>query len=128
MAVIVFAESVEGKFKKSTYEAVSYAKETANLLGTKVVAVSIGNVSEADAKALGDNGAETVYNTILDKFTPEAYATLIADIAKKENAKAVILSNSYTGKSITPRIAVKLGASVAAGVVWVYSTPRRIFR
>lgn len=122
MAVIVFAESVEGKFKKSTYEAVSYAKETANLLGTKVVAVSIGNVSEADAKALGDNGAETVYNTILDKFTPEAYATLIADIAKKENAKAVILSNSYTGKSITPRIAVKLGASVAAGVVSLPNT------
>lgn len=122
MAVIVFAESVDGKFKKSTFEAVSYAKETANLLGTKVVAVSIGNVNEADAKALGDNGAETVYTTNLDKFTPEAYSTIIADIAKKEDAKAVIISNSYTGKSITPRIAVKLGASVAAGVVSLPNT------
>ncbi|MFX3625961.1 MAG: electron transfer flavoprotein subunit alpha/FixB family protein [bacterium] len=117
MAVLVFAESVDGKFKKSTYEAVSYAKETANQLGTKVVAVSIGNVDEADMKALGDNGAETVYAVSLNKFTPEAYSTTIADIAKKEDVKVVVVSNSYTGKSITPRIAVKLNASVASGVV-----------
>lgn len=117
MAVIVFAESVDGKFKKSTFEAVSYAKETANKLGTKVVAVSIGNVNEEDAKALGGNGAETVYTLNLDKFTPEAYSTAIADIAKKEDAKVVVISNSYTGKSITPRIAVKLDAAVASGVI-----------
>ncbi len=122
MAVLVFAESVDGKFKKSTYEAVSYAKETANQLGTKVVAVSIGNVDEADMKALGDNGAETVYAVSLDKFTPEAYSTAIADIAKKEDAKVVVVSNSYTGKSITPRIAVKLNASVASGVVSLPNT------
>lgn len=117
MAVLVFAESVDGKFKKSTFEAVSYAKETANLLGTKAVAVSIGNVAEADMKALGDNGAETVYSVNLDKFTPEAFSAAIADIAKKEGAKVVVISNSYTGKSITPRIAVKLNAAVASGVV-----------
>lgn len=122
MAVVVFAESIEGKFKKSTYEAVSYAKETANLLGSKVVAVSIGNVAEADMKALGDNGAESVYAISLDKFTPEAYSTVIANVAKKEGATAVIISNSYTGKSITPRIAVKLGASVASGVVTLPDT------
>lgn len=122
MAVIVFAESVDGKFKKSTFEAVSYAKETANKLGTKVVAVSIGNVSEEDAKALGGNGAETVYTLNLDKFTPEAYSTAIADIAKKEDAKVVVISNSYTGKSITPRIAVKLDAAVASGVISLPNT------
>lgn len=122
MAVLVFAESVDGKFKKSTFEAVSYAKETANLLGGKVVAVSIGNVDEANAKALGDNGAETVYTVNLDKFTPEAYSSVVADVAQKEGAKVIVISNSYTGKSITPRIAVKLGASVASGVVSLPNT------
>ncbi|MDL5047837.1 hypothetical protein QQ054_17615 [Oscillatoria amoena NRMC-F 0135] len=83
MSVLVFAESVDGKFKKSTLEAVSYAKETATLLGTKTIAVSIGNVAEADLKALGNNGAEAVYAINLDKFTPEAYSAAIAEVAKK---------------------------------------------
>lgn len=122
MAVLVFAESVDGKFKKSTLEAVSYAKETANLLGTKTVAISIGNVADADLQALGNNGAETVYKAQLDKFSPEAFATIIADVAKKENAQVVIISNTYTGKSVTPRVAVQLEASVASGVVALPNT------
>ncbi len=122
MAVVVFAESSEGKFKKSTYETVSYAKETATLLGTKVIAVSIGSVPDADMIALGDHGAETVYSVNLDKFSPEAYATVLATVAKKETVKAVIISNSYTGKSIAPCVAVKLEASIASGVVTLPNT------
>ena len=122
MAVLVFAESVDGKFKKSTLEAVSDAKETANLLGTKTIAVSIGNVAEADAKALGNYGAETVYSAALDKFSPEAFASIIADVAKTENAQVVVFSNNYSGKSITPLVAVKLEAGVASGVVALPNT------
>lgn len=122
MSVLVFAESVDGKFKKSTLEAVSYAKETATLLGTKTIAVSIGNVAEADLKALGNNGAEAVYAIKLDKFTPEAYSAAIAEVAKKENAQAVIISNTYTGKSVAPRVAVKLDAGIASGVVALPNT------
>lgn len=122
MAVLVFAESVDGKFKKSTLEAVSYAKETANLLGTKTIAVSIGNVAEADAKALGNYGAETVYSASLDKFSPEAFASIIADVAKTENAQVVVFSNNYAGKAITPLVAVKLEAGVASGVVALPNT------
>jgi electron transfer flavoprotein alpha subunit len=122
MSVLVFAESVDGKFKKSTFEAVSYAKETANSLGTKAIAVSIGNVADADLKALGNNGAETVYSINLDKFTPEAYSAAIAEVAKKENAVAVIISNTYTGKAVAPRVAVKLDAGVVSGVVALPNT------
>lgn len=122
MSVLVFAESVDGKFKKSTLEAVSYAKETATLLGTKTIAVSIGNVAEADLKALGNNGAEAVYAINLDKFTPEAYSAAIAEVAKKENAQVVIISNTYSGKSVAPRVAVKLDAGIASGVVSLPNT------
>lgn len=122
MSVLVFAESVDGKFKKSTFEAVSYARETAQLLGLKTIAVSIGNISEADLNGLGAYGAQTVYNIALDKFTPESYSTLLAEIAKKENAQVIIISNTYTGKSITPRIAVKLDAGTATGVVTLPNT------
>ena len=41
MSVLVYTESEEGKFKKIAFEAVSYAKGIANMLGTTVTAVSI---------------------------------------------------------------------------------------
>ena len=37
MSVLVFADSSEGKFKKSAFEVVSYGKKVAEQLGTVVV-------------------------------------------------------------------------------------------
>ena len=44
MSVLVYTESWDGSFRKSTFEAVSYASETAKLLGTEVVAISLGEL------------------------------------------------------------------------------------
>ena len=46
MSVLVYTESWNGIFRKSSFETVSYASETAKVLGTEVVAVSIQNVSD----------------------------------------------------------------------------------
>ena len=46
MSVLVFTENWDGKFKKSTFEGISYAAEVAKLLGTTVTAISIGNISQ----------------------------------------------------------------------------------
>ena len=44
MSVLVFAESWDGKFKKGTFEAVTYAHETAKKLGVSTTAVTIGKL------------------------------------------------------------------------------------
>ena len=85
MSVIVFTESWEGRFKKSTFEAVSYGAEVAKLLGTTVTAVSIGNVSDDDLKALGKYGATkvlSVKNDKLNSLVPQAFASIIAEAAR----------------------------------------------
>jgi electron transfer flavoprotein alpha subunit len=46
MSVLVFAENSDGIFKKSTLEAISYAKEVAKITGGNCTAISIGNVNE----------------------------------------------------------------------------------
>ncbi len=61
MSVLVFAESTEGAFKKSTFEAVSFAKEIAKQRGINVTAVSIGNVPQDQLNLLGKYGADQVY-------------------------------------------------------------------
>ncbi len=119
MSVLVYTENWDGKFKKLTYELVSYASAIAEMLNKKVTAVSIGNVEENELRTLGQYGAEKIINVsdeslkILDN---QAYAGVISDIATRTGSKVLIISNNNTGKAIAPRLSVRLKAGIGAGV------------
>lgn len=118
MSVLVFAENWDGKFKKSTFEAVSYANEIAKKISTTVSAIVIGNVSDEDLKNLGKYGATKVLNVKNDKLNtlvPQAYTSIIAEAAQKEAATVVVFSHTYSGKNISGRVAARLKAGLVAG-------------
>lgn len=120
MSVLIYAESAGGKFKKSIFEAVSYARAIADGLNTNLVAISIGDVSKEQLSTLAKYGADKILNASnaqLKNFVNQAYASVIATAAKNENADIVILSNSFSGRGLAPRIGVKLEAGVADGAV-----------
>ncbi len=120
MSVLVYVEQVDGKFKKSVFEAVSYAKAIADKQSTNLVAISIGNVADGELKQLGKYGASKVLNVAneqLSGFVNQAYAAVIAEAAGKEGANLIVLSNSFSGKGLAPRIAVKLKAGLVDGAV-----------
>lgn len=125
MSVLVYVEQAEGKFKKSVFEAVSYAKGIADSLETNLTAISIGNVEDSVLQELGKYGASKVLNVTsneLKDFANQAYASVIAEGAKKENANVVVLSNSFSGKGLAPRVAVKLNAGLVDGAVELPTT------
>jgi len=120
MSVLVYVEQADGKFKKSVFEAVSYAKAIADQNNTSLTAISIGNVESNELKELGKYGAAKVLNVSssqLTNFVNQAYASIIAEAATKEGAELVVLSNSFSGKGLAPRIAVKLKAGLIDGAV-----------
>ena len=118
MSIVVFAESSDNQFKKSTFEAVSYAKEIGTLLGKDVIAVNISGIS--NSAELGKYGASKVVNcNNTDGFTADATSDLFASICKDLGASVVVLSNTYVGKSISPRVSVALNASMASNVISV---------
>ena len=120
MSVLIYTENAEVKFKKSAFEAVSYARAIADQTNTKLVAISIGDVANDQLNLLGKYGADkvlTVSNAQLKNFVNQAYASVIASAAKKEGADIVVLSNSFSGRGLAPRISVKLDAGVADGAV-----------
>jgi len=120
MPVLVYTENAGGKFKKSIYEVVSYARAIANLQQTTLTAVSIGDVSTDELASLGKYGANKVLNVSNDKlktFVNQAYASVIAEAANKEGADIVVLSNTFSGRGLAPRVGVKLNAGVADGAV-----------
>ena len=121
MSVLVFAEISDGKFKKAAYEAVSYGRQVADLLGSKVTAVAIGQ--GADAAELGQYGAHMVKTlSVGEAFTADAYAAAVNGVANEVSATTVIISNTYTGKSLAPRLAQLMGASLASNVVSLPNT------
>ena len=120
MSVLVYVENTSGKFKKSTFEVISYAAAVSKQINSDLIAISIGNVEEAELNKLGNYGVKkvlTVSNEQLKTFVNQAYAAIIAESAKKENASVVVLSNSFTGKGLAPRVAVKLGAGLVDAAV-----------
>ena len=130
MSVLVYVENAEGKFKKSTFEVVSYAAAIANQLNTGLTAISIGDVKQEDLSNLGKYGASKVLNVSGDKlksFVNQAYASVIAEAAQKEQADVVVLSNSFSGKGLAPRIAVKLKAGLADAAVELPKTENNKF-
>lgn len=120
MSVLVYVENIQGKFKKSTFEVVSYAAEIASMMGSNLTALSIGDVDAAQLAELGKYGAKnvwTVNNDQLKSFVNQAYASIISNAAKKANASVVVIGNTFTGKGLAPRVAVKLTAGFADAVI-----------
>tara|TARA_R110001583_G_scaffold73390_3_gene204306 strand:+ start:8169 stop:9134 length:966 start_codon:yes stop_codon:yes gene_type:complete len=120
MSVIAFAKNWEGKFKKSTYELVSYAKDLASRLNTQTLVLSIGEVDESELEKLAQYGADkiiSVDDSRLNILSSRIYAEVISQVVSNENASYVILSDNNSGKAISPRLSVKLKAGLAAGVL-----------
>ncbi len=122
MSVLVYTESWNGSFRKSTFEAVSYANETAKLLGTDVTAISLGAVSDDELNKLGNYGAGKVIScSEVEKSDSQAASNTIANIAS--DATVIVFSNTYTAKMITPRLSAKIKAGAISNVISLIESP-----
>ncbi|WP_330442542.1 electron transfer flavoprotein subunit alpha/FixB family protein [Flavobacterium sp. C4GT6] len=117
MSILIYAESAEGKFKKTAFELASYAKKVAGETGSTITAVA---VNAADASQLGKYGVDKVLNVKNDKlnsFNAKAYADVVKQAAQKEGAKIVLLSSTTDSLYLAPLVAVGLEAGYASNVV-----------
>jgi len=120
MSVLVFTENWDGKFKKLSFELVSYASDLAGMLGTGVTAVSIGRVEQVELKKLAEYGASRIIDVRDEALTGldnQAYTQVIADMAEKEKPSVLVISNNNTGKAIAPRLSVRLKAGLVSGII-----------
>ncbi len=119
MSILVYTENWDGKFKKLSFELVSYAAAIAKETGAEVSALSIGNVTSEELEKLGNYGAAKVLNVADDRFNVidnKATAKAVVSAAKNVGAKIVIFANNNVGKAIAPRVSVKLEAGMVSGV------------
>jgi electron transfer flavoprotein alpha subunit len=122
MSVLVYLENWDGKFKKLSFELVSYASRIAELLGTEPVALSIGTVANTELEKIAGYGIAqiiSVSNPELNVLDNQAFTQVIADVAGRVNPSVIILSHNNTGKALAPRLSVKLKAALGSGVAGI---------
>ncbi|MEO9485430.1 MAG: electron transfer flavoprotein subunit alpha/FixB family protein [Ekhidna sp.] len=113
MAALAFVETDEGKVKKSSLEAVSYAQAAAG----GVTAIVFGQVADLDE--IGKAGATKVLHVTDEKLASPnimAYASAIAEAMNQEGADLLILAKSSLGDAVSARVSIKVDAALASNV------------
>jgi electron transfer flavoprotein alpha subunit len=122
MSVLVYTESENGSFKKTAYEVSSYAKGVAKMMGTDVAAISFNANDTGELGTYGVTRLHNISDVKLDKFNAAAYAKAIAQAAKAEDAKVVIISSSADSKYLGSLVSVHLEAGYVSNVTELPST------
>lgn len=120
MSVLVYAEAIEGKFKKAAYETVTYGAKVAAMLKVETHALCFDNVSEDELKSLGEYGANQVWfvsEERLKNFDPLLYAKVITQAESQTNSDVLILSLNFNGRAIAPILAARLKAGLISGAL-----------
>ncbi|HKQ68785.1 MAG TPA: electron transfer flavoprotein subunit alpha/FixB family protein [Polyangiaceae bacterium] len=113
--VLVVAEFSEGKLKKTTHSAVTFAQSVAKGTGGSFSILAIGAGAKASSGELAGFGAAKVFiadhasvaNYVCERFAPTVVATA------KKGFDVVVAAASAYGKDLIPRVAAALGAGYA---------------
>jgi len=117
MSVLIFVDHLDGHIKKASHEALTYGAKLAEQNGDTAEAVVLGDVNE-DLGVLGRHGVKKVHHVQhenLKQFDSQVYSKVIAQVAEQTGAKTIVFSNNSSGKSLAPRVAVRLKAGLVAG-------------
>ena len=117
MSVLVFADSSDGKFKKTAFEVVSYGKKVAEQLGINMVALTINANDTSELYAYGAEKIITVSNDSLSTFNAKQYASIVTEVAKENKASVVVIDSSIDGLYLAPIVAVNLEAGYVSNTV-----------
>jgi electron transfer flavoprotein alpha subunit len=116
--ILVFAETSNGQFRKSTFEAINYAASIAKNTNDTVAALVLGECSNPNT--LGEYGATEIVHLNDARFNhvdSNAYAKAIVETANSTRSNLVICSNTITGKAVAPNVAANLEAGIVSGAI-----------
>jgi len=116
--ILVVALSQRGAICPAAWELLSAGRTLADALKQPLLAVSPGGTAEA-ARELVERGADRALwsnHPSLQSFNDELHAQAVLEVAAKERPSRILLPAGVAGRSLACRLAVKLGAGLAADV------------
>lgn len=116
MKTLVFVEHADGKIKRTSLEAICYAKA----LGGDIVALAIGTIDGSALGEAGKYGATKVLHASdakLDHPIIQVVSSVVAQAMKQEGCDNLVLANSPLGLPVAAKVAIRTGASFSSNVV-----------
>lgn len=121
MSILVYIEQSEGSIKKSSLEALSFAKAFSEKIGGgDIVAVALGDIADDELVKTGTAGATKVIHVKDSRLTSgiiQAHAEAIGQVFLKIGAKTLVLAKSSLGDAVAARLSIKLNAGLVSNVV-----------
>jgi electron transfer flavoprotein alpha subunit len=115
--ILVYLEIRDSKVKKSSLEVLSEAKRRGEELGMETAAVLVGHGVESLASEAFRYGASKAYileNSLLSHYSPSGYSQALLSLAEEVKPGAILFTATSMGKDLAPRLAAKLGVSLAS--------------
>lgn len=117
MSVLIYIEPREGKFKKSSFELVSYGHRVATAMKQAFHVLVIGKASKEELGILGQYGASDIIHVSGElAFDDQVFTGIVSKVAKQKEASFIIMAHNLTGRAIAPRLAIRLNAGLATAV------------
>ena len=115
--VYVFVEQREGVIQKVAIELLGKARELADSLNEKVVAMLLGYEVEGQAQELIAYGADVVLcadERELVQYNTEPYAQAITQIVRERKPSIVLIGATTIGRDLGPRLSARLETGLTA--------------
>ncbi len=113
--IFIYCEQSTGKLKKGAIEVLSNACTWGSEIHALIVGKP-GSLGEAAAEAskYAVTKVHCLENDACDTYSPEGFATVVANTAKAESADVLLTSLSAQTKDFFPRVSVKLESGMAS--------------
>ena len=108
--VYVFAEQRDGVIQNVAFELLGKARDLADTLGEKVVAILLGYGIKDKARQLIASGADKVFvvdNELLKDYLTEPYAQAITQIIQSQKPGIFLLGATTIGRDLGPRLSAR---------------------
>ena len=115
--VFVFAEQREGVIQSVAFELLGKARDLADALGEKVVAMLLGHNIKDQAQMLVEFGADEVLVADapeLKDYITEQYTQVVDQIINERKPNIVLYGATTIGRDLAPRLASRLKTGLTA--------------
>jgi electron transfer flavoprotein alpha subunit len=118
--VLLLVEAKDGVVDKKTLELIRGGNALAKDLGTDASAVVVGHETSALAEAVASFGLKKIYrleHPLLEGFQPDAWVAALEWVCKQIAPRIFIISHSFVGKEVAPRLASRLKVELTTDCV-----------
>lgn len=111
--ILLLVESKEGSVDKMTLELIRGGIGLAEELGIPISGVVAGHETASLAQEAASFGLHKIYRVehpLLEGFKPDAWVAALEWLCKQTSPKIFLISQSFIGKEVAPRLAFRLNA------------------